>query len=186
MQESTDVVESGRPVRCAWLRMLLGGDCSRCTAASPLNIQPVTSYFRVPRVFTRLIVRGCCFFYRPFTAFTERFREKFYCWICWFKLQSFRNISHSRLEREGDCVSAPLLPMAGSPLCEVRVHRKRCDVVRISERVAPKMNDWFGEFSIPLCKSRCRNRAPGFLIASWVFCGELMASTWAFCGLQPR
>jgi hypothetical protein len=183
MQAPPDAAESRHSLRGAWLR---GVDYSHFAAASSLNTQPVTSYFGAPRGFTRLAVRGSCLFSRSFTAFTERLRGKFYCWNHWFKLQSFRSISHSKLEREEVCVSAPVLPMRGSRMCEVRVHGESGDVVRISDRVARKVNDWFGEFSIPPCKTRCRDRASAFRSVSWVCCGEEMAPTGAFSSPQPR
>lgn len=182
MQAPADVADSGHSLRCAWLRSV---DYSHFEATSSLNTQPV-SYFWVPRGFTRLAAGGCCLFYRSFTAFIERLRGKFYCWNHWFKLQSFRSISRSKLEREGGCVPAPVLPIRGSRICEVRVHGKRGDVVPISDRVARKVNDWFGEFSIPLCKSRYRNRASAFRSVLWVCCGEVMAATGAFSTPQPR
>ena len=155
--------------------MILRGTCSQLTSGSSrsnciLKSGYVSSYFSITREITRFTTKCCYPPYRQFTVLTEAFRGKFDCWIRWSKLQSYRNATRSKLGEENIYVVACRLPVHGAQMRETRVHEKRRDAVRISERIAGKLAGWFEELSIALCY---RTGAVASQILSRVCRGEM-------------
>jgi hypothetical protein len=185
-RDSDDVTASQRRewIRFRPLPMTLRGNCSQLTGGSSRSncmqkSGPLSGYFVITREITRFTAECCYPAYRQFTVLAEAFRGKFDCWIRWSKLQSYRNATRSKLGKEKVCEVACWLPVHGVQTGETRVHEKRRDAVRISERIAGKLAGWFEDLSIALC---CRTSETASQILSRVCRGEMMTPKLASFG----